>query len=149
MIYFVEEDTAQNNAFFLELECRGHQVSIIANADKAFQELSGIRDSDADLVILDVMLAVESEGHTRFERKATSNYIETGLVLLDDLIMCNPAVFPQKAVFFTNASSIGLVKKIESKAKQHGISLFRKADFDNPFDFADKIEGIIRSQKSK
>lgn len=145
MIYFVEEDTAQNKVFFLELESRGFELCVINNADDAFVQLSSVDNGSVDIVILDVMLAVDSVGKSRFDRKSTGDYIETGLVLLEDLIGCNPSVFPHKAIFYTNASSDKLVKKIDAKVKQHGITLLRKAEFDSAFKFADKISDLIGS----
>lgn len=145
MIYFIDEDYRKLRALASELTTfHGFKTKIIRDADSAFRELSDAHASDVELVIIDVMLAAKADGATsRYSREATDDYHQTGIVLLDDLVMVNPSVFPTKSVYFTHASSGDLVKAISASASKHGIRILKKKDYDTAYDFGNDIVDII------
>jgi ActR/RegA family two-component response regulator len=147
MIYLVDEDVKKLRAFKSELEFRGYEVIRIRDADEAFSALCNVRPADVTLVIVDIMLSANSDiSASRFTRESTDNFLETGLVLLDDLVQHNPECFPKLACFLTYATNVGLVAKIDRAASKHGIPLLRKRTFLTAYEFADQIESIIRQR---
>jgi len=150
MIYFIDEDYRKLRALASELTAfHGFETKIIRDADSAFRELSDIKECDVDLVIIDVMLAVNANGESsRYSREDTDDFHKTGIVLLDDLVLVNPDVFPKKAVYFTHASSGDLVKAISGSANKHGIRVLKKKDYNTAYDFGNEIVGIIRKNEA-
>ena len=145
MIYFIDEDYRKLRALASELKTfHGFETKIIRDADSAYRELCDVKESDVDLVIIDVMLAVKADGESsRYSREETDDFHQTGIVLLDDLALVNPGVFPRKSVYFTHASSSDLVKEITASAKKHNIRMLKKKDYDTAYDFGIEIVGII------
>jgi hypothetical protein len=142
MIYFVDEDMSALGAWMLALELRHHVVRPLPNADVAFDRLCEADASGIDLVIIDVMLAVDPET-TRFDLGRTSSYLETGLRLLEDLCPQNPRVFPDRAVLLTNTTTQGILKAAQKTSHRFEIPLWRKSAIDSPSSFADLVEARL------
>ena len=148
MIYFVDEDHRKLRALVTELEFFGYDAEIIKDADSAFTALSGVSPDDIDIVIIDVMLAVRVNGsNSRYTRERTDDYHQTGLMLLDDLAISNAEVFPNKALFFTHASNNELLSLVQKKSEEHGTIYLRKRDFNTAFEFAIKVDAIIKERR--
>lgn len=150
MIYFVDEDHRKLRPLVSELTFMGFRAQIIKDADAAYSSLSTINDSQVELVIIDVMLSAKGNGEKskRFSRERTEDYHQTGLVLLDDLVIVNPDVFPKKAIFMTHASSSSLIAHIEAATKKHNIEFLRKTNFDTALEFTDKVIEVLGRLRS-
>ncbi|HWD19121.1 MAG TPA: hypothetical protein VHB20_07565 [Verrucomicrobiae bacterium] len=148
MIYFVDEDVAQLRPFRAELIYRGYNVKILTDADLAFATLSGAQPEAIQLAIIDVMLATATdELVSRYSRSDTNNFHQTGLILLEDLVKSNAAVFPKHAVFLTHATNDALFARIKMVADKHNMPLLRKRDFESALAFGDKIQAILDTLK--
>ncbi len=145
MIYFVDEDYRKLRVLVSELKINGFDAKIIRDADTAFAELSEVDKSNVDLVIIDVMLAAKVNGNTsKYSREQTDDYHKTGLLLLDDLALANPSVFPKYAIYLTHASNDVLVKNISISANKYGIKMLRKKDYDTAYYFGEDVAKIIK-----
>lgn len=145
MIYFVDEDRNEMRPFRQELAMRGFNTRQLFNADDGFNALFDARD--VELAIIDVMLSTDDVKSSRFSRDETNNFLITGLVLVRDLFdqaecLCKK-LFPKKIILYSHATEINLVQKIQKVALDYGILYLSKNDYDNPFEFANKIEEII------
>ncbi len=144
MIYFVDEDVRYLEAFVVELECRGHKVRVLDDADVGFKELTGA--ADIDIALIDIMLAVEQDPHkSRYKIESEEEELTTGLAFLDDLVVQRPDVFPQKAAVLTCAREPWLVTRIKHVCGKHKIPLLNKDNFASSLEFAEQIEEIIQS----
>jgi len=145
MIYFVDEDFRKLRALMSELVIRGYDVINIRDADAAYLELSNVNKEDVQLVIIDVMLAANSnQALSRYSRKETDDYHKTGLLLLDDLADSNPRVFPRRAVYLSHASSDALLRKVSSSVRKHNVRFLRKKDYDTAYEFGEQVDEIIK-----
>ncbi len=150
MIYFIDEEDWLVKPYCEELKWRGCAVKNITTATDAYRELSdeeGVKNENIDLVIFDVMLAVDPDDNlsgTLFTRQKTDDFLRTGLVLLDLLIEKRPKVFPSRALIFSGVSDARLVEVIQDKCTMHDIKFMRKEDYTIGVDFADHIESIIK-----
>ena len=148
MIFIVDEDIAQLRSFKTELEVRGYTVKPIRNADEAFDILVSFETDDVDLVLIDVMLAAGcDESTSRYNRENSDNFMKTGLLLLNDLILQNPDVFPAKAIIFTNSTNEALLGAIGKVCEEHGVLIMKKKDFETAYEFGNTIEGILNSKQ--
>jgi len=143
MIYFVDEDYRKLRSLSSELTFNGYQTEIIRDADTAYSQLCNVADNEVDLVIIDVMLAVKSNGSSRYSREQTEEYHKTGICLLEDLVLTNPSVFPRKAIFLSHASSAELVAEIKAAESKYGVKYLRKADYDTAYHFGLEVVEII------
>lgn len=120
----------------LEVEC-------LWNANQAFRKLCDIPCDEVDLVIIDVMLAVEDVDDEQFSLERTYEYRETGLCLLDDLVEQNPKVFPHCAVLLTNTINEKTFRAAKKTSKQHDVPLWEKSRISSPVKFGDLVEAQI------
>lgn len=143
VIYFVDEDVIQLDPFRIELQILGFEVDIIQDADEAYSILSMAAD-DLQLAVIDVMLATGIERTaSKFTRSTTRDFLETGLRLLDELVVANPKLFPKRAVFFSTATDPSLVKAIQKSASEYGVEYLDKNKYLSAYDFAKRIKGLI------
>lgn len=144
-IFIVDEDAIQLEPFKVELEIRGFKVEFILDADEAFKALSKVSNDQITLAIIDVMLAVNvKRGLSKFDRIETNDFLKTGLILIEKLAELNPEIFPQKALFFSNATNQELVMSIEEEAEKYQIPYLDKSNYQSPLAFGDIIEEIIK-----
>lgn len=144
MIYFIDEDFRKLRALVSELKFNDFEVKVIRDADTAYIELETVVMDEVDIVIIDVMLAAKvTKDSSKYSRKDTDDYHKTGLLLLEDLVKVNPCIFPKHAIYFTHASNPELIKLISTSAKNHGIKLLRKTDYNTANDFGEDIIKII------
>jgi hypothetical protein len=141
MIYFIDEDVGQMWDFRAELIARGHEVVHLSSADAAFAALASV--PEVELAIIDVMLAVDDYKSERFSRERTSDYLETGLVLLDELCDQNPPVFPRRAVLLTSTVRREVLLRAQRMADEHDIALLRKQHFTTSWDFGNAIASVL------
>jgi ActR/RegA family two-component response regulator len=146
MIYLIDEDFIELRSFVLELKLRGFEVQQLLDADEAYVRLK--EESNIELAIIDVMLSTAESSSSRYDRIQTNNFVTTGLSLLKDLSSDNPLCFPKKAVLFSHASIPTLVQKIQKVSDDCKIQYLDKNDYDNPYDFANEIEEIIKKVNS-
>ncbi len=144
MIYFVDEDFSAFGAWVAELELRGRQVQALRNADEAFRVLCDAPQRAGDLVVIDVMLAVEDPHVSRFTPARTDDYLETGLCLLEDLCTINHLVFPDRAVLLTNIRNDHTFRKAQLLSSRLIVPFWQKATIFSPVDFADRVEQRLR-----
>ena len=145
MIYFIDEDVIQIKPFVLELELRGHDVEIISNADKAFIKFKDNDFADVELIIIDVMLAVEPNEHKSiFTRIETDDFKITGIILLQRLKDQNPKIFPSKALFFTMATSPELLTTVKAACQKYSVKMLHKSEFPTPYEFGEEVEKHLR-----
>lgn len=143
MIYFVDEDVSQVRPFATELILRGYEVESIRDADEAFRRLS--RLTECNLVIIDVMLAVDISAETsRYTRENTIEFTRTGLRLLEDLVVENGALFPRRAILFSMATSREIVAEIERVSGRLGVPFLRKSEFGTPHAFGERIVAFLK-----
>lgn len=147
MVYFIDEDYRKLKVLVTELKFRGLSSEVIRDADSAYHRLWNVSLEHIDLVIIDVMLSAKASGASRYSREKTDDYHKTGLVLLDDLVLANPDVFPKKAVFLTNASSDALYAQVKASAKDYKIECLRKSSFETAFQFGAKITEIVNERR--
>lgn len=150
MIYFIDEDTIENEPFVIELEKRGYQVEIIENADDGLKRLKNARVNEVEAVILDVMLASDEKQKSSFGARETGDFVFTGLVLLDRIskIWKEKKIehLKKRVILFSAAEEEQLIKDIENKASEYKKSFLRKIDYSNSIDFADDVEKVIKEQ---
>lgn len=143
MIYFVDEDIRQLRPFKTDLEMRGFEVTILPTADQAFEVL--VNNESIELVILDIMLAATTITKSRYDSDTTKDFLTTGLVLLDDLILHDKQNFPRKVALFSMATGNNIVSEIRATAKKHKIEYLRKKEYLSSYKFGEKIEKIINN----
>lgn len=144
MIYFVDEDVGQLRPWAIELRMRGFGVEMLRNADVAWERL--LNTTDVELVLIDIMLAAQENDQSRYSRAATDNYLETGLVFLDELVQQRPQYFPARAAILTMTGLPRLLQKAQLACQKYNIPLLRKFEFATPLEFGDEIEGILDSK---
>jgi len=143
MIYFVDEDFGAYESWIAELELRGFHVKSLRSADEAFAALWGIALEDVELVIVDVMLAVDDIDDPKFSVELTDGYLESGLRLLENLVQQNPNVFPQRAVLLTNTINDKTLGAAADVSKRYAIELWDKREIMSPLYFGDRVEAAI------
>lgn len=145
MIYFVDEDINETEPFAIELQNRGYQTTILCDADEAFRAL--LNAKSIKLIFLDVMLATEENGISRYSASETDSFITTGLALLDDLVnqfrQRGDTTIPQKVVLLSAAQRNWVVNKINEKVEEYGIKYWDKKDFDDTFIFAEQVIKLL------
>jgi hypothetical protein len=141
MIHFVDEDHAAYGAWIAELKLRGHTVQLTGNADEAYRILAQV--PDAQIVVIDIMLAVEDPRTTRFTVERTDDFLETGLRLLEDLTEANPLVFPRRAVLLTNTIAETTFSEARRLSKELGVPLWQKSAIFSPVEFGDRVEQFL------
>jgi hypothetical protein len=141
-VYFVDEDYVAYEAWIEELRLRQWDVQPVLSADEAFRMLHDCTDAEA--VIIDVMLAVEDIEQEQFSRRRTDEYLETGLRLLEDLCDQNPAVFPERAVLLTNTINDSTYRAAVTVARRFAVPLWDKADVGSPFEFGSRVDQFIK-----
>ena len=141
MIYFVDEDYSAYGAWVAELQLRGYGVQSISNADEAHRILAEV--SDAELVVIDIMLAVEDTRTTRFTVERTDDFLETGLRLLEDLREVNPIVFPRRAVLLTNTLTETTFSEARRVSRKLGVPLWQKSAIFSPVEFGDRVDRFL------
>lgn len=144
MIYLVDEDLNAFGAWITELQLRNFPVTCLWNANEAFVRLCDIDAQGVDLVVIDVMLAVEDVEDARYSSARTDVYQETGLCLLDDLVEQNSTVFPGRAVLLTNTVSDRTIKEARKASTRHNVPLWKKSSIDSPVDFGDRVEARMQ-----
>ena len=150
MIYFIDEDTMENEHFVIELEERGYEVKIIENADDGLKELKKAKVNEVEAVILDVMLATDEKEKSSFGARETGNFVTTGLVLLDRISNIwrekKMKHLIKRVILISAAQEEQLIRDILGKANEYKISFLKKIDYSNSIDFADDIERVIKKQ---
>lgn len=137
-IIIADDDTIQLTPFLSELQFRGCDVRMFAEADscRSFAR----RKAVADIFVIDVMLASDSV----YRRDDTDNYLLTGLLLARDIRAARPSV---PIVLFSNMTLSHYIKRIERF--EDGISnctFLSKREFSSPFEFAETILRFAASQ---
>lgn len=143
MIYFVDEDCVAYAAWISELELRGLIVKPLRSADEAFNLLWNVPVEDTELVIIDVMLAVDDVTDERFSAEATDNFLESGLRLLESLAAQNEAVFPRHAVLLTNTINESTLTAARKVSARYGVELWDKREIMSPLVFGDRVVDAI------
>lgn len=143
MIYFVDEDYSAYESWIAELELRGYGVMSLRSADEAFNTLYDASPDNVQLVIIDVMLAVDDVSDPRFAVALTDTYLEAGLRLLENLVEQKPAVFPHRAVLLTNTISEKTLTSARKVSTQFGIELWDKREMMSPLDFGDRVLSAV------
>jgi DNA-binding NarL/FixJ family response regulator len=145
MIYFVDEDNHLWKAWTDALrDAVASEVVEVWNANEAYETLKRATPTETDLAIIDVMLSVENVANEQFSVERTRNYSQTGVCLLEDLAQANPAVFPQYAVFLTNAIGTPL-EAVRAAADEYDVLLWAKSDLGPPADFVERVVDHIAS----
>jgi hypothetical protein len=143
MIYFVDEDVVQLEPFKIELEILGFEVCILQDADEAYEVLC-VPNEELELAIIDVMLAADFDiERSRFDRESTRDFLETGLVLLEQLKAVNPENFPRRAMLFSTATNTDLVQAVTQVAATNNIPYLDKNNYVNAWEFGQKVEETI------
>ncbi len=145
MIYIVDEDVYQLRPYAIELEIRGYDVKQLNNADCAYRTLS--QASDIDLVLLDIMLSTEDSNTSKYTREATRDFIKTGLLLLNDLVLSNPRYFPRCLAVFSMGTQEWLVREIIEETEKHSIPYLRKREYPSPYAFGNKVEELLKRKR--
>jgi len=143
MIFFIDEDSAAFRAWTSEMRMRKLEVECLWNANQAFRKLCEISPDEVELVIIDVMLAVEDVEDEQFSFERTYEYRETGLCLLDDLVVQNPEVFPRRAVLLTNTINEKTFREAKKTSKRHDVPLWEKSRISSPVKFGDLVRDQI------
>lgn len=143
MIYLVDEDFSAFGAWIAELVLRKHPVQPLLNADEAFRLLCQAAPEQIDLVVIDVMLAVEDPRVSRFGEDRTDDYLETGLRLLEDLAEQNPVVFPRRAVLLTNTTNDATFNAAQRTSSYFRVPFWQKSTIFSPVEFADRVEKLV------
>jgi hypothetical protein len=89
------------------------------------------------------MLSVEDLGDVRFSAQRTSDYRETGLVLLQDLVQQNPLIFPSRAVLLSNTTRYETFRNARAGSLEHEIPFWNKTEIDSPLHFGDLVASRI------
>ncbi|MCP4695720.1 MAG: response regulator [Gammaproteobacteria bacterium] len=145
MIYIVDEDVRQMRPYSTELKIRGFEVEILRNADEGWMRLKTAKD--IDLAIFDVMIGTGETKESKFNRKSTHNFSQTGLRLLEDLCKARMGIFPERAVIFSMASDRKLVSEINRVSKEKNIPYLKKRDYSNAFLFGEWVEKAVAGRK--
>jgi hypothetical protein len=149
VIYFVDEDCVAYWAWIAELKLRDFEVKPLRSADQAFDLLWNVSADGVELVIIDVMLAVDDVSREQFSREATDNYLESGLRLLEHLSHQNETVFPHRALLLTNTISQSTLSAARKVGAEYGVELWDKRQIMSPMVFGDRVvEAISRIQKA-
>lgn len=143
MIYLVDDHSSTLSAWIAELEWRGYAVEAIGDASAAFEVLKAVEAEAVHAVILDVMLGVGDVADTRFSAERTDDYLETGLRLLEDLSVVNPAVFPARAVVMTNTLNPSTMDSARETCGWLGVRLLEKWQIDSAHDFGERIAELF------
>lgn len=141
MIYLVDEDVNQLSAFAEELRFRGYNVLQIDNADSAFDCLTTAQD--VELVIVDVMLGTADPEISRFSREKTTDFLTTGLALLEDLFLVDGSKFRNKIILFSMTSTPNLVQAVQRASTLYAAPFLRKRDYVSPYSFGEKIHAFL------
>jgi hypothetical protein len=141
LIYFIDEDHAAYGAWIAELRLRGYSVRLISNADEAFRQL--VEVESVEVVVIDIMLAVEDVRTTQFTVERTDDFLETGLRLLEDLTAANPLVFPRRAVLLTNTLNEATFSEARRISKKLEVPLWQKSAIFSPVEFGDRVERFL------
>jgi len=149
VIHFIDEDWPAWLSWTGELEVRGWQVNKIWCADDAYNQLTSSEAPAIDLVIIDVMLAVKDYEGDQFTDTRTAHYLQTGLVLLEDLVATNPTPYPGRAVFLSNMMGEETRRATERTCRLYEVDLWRKSQFESPVMFADHVEAHIQKLNAK
>jgi len=143
-VFLVDDEISKYRAWLAEMELAGLVVETMWGADAAFERLWDIDREEVALVLIDVMLAVEDLGNTRFTEERTRSYLETGLRLLDDLVKQNPAVFPLRAVMISSSTVHATVANVRATCRRYAIPFWDKARIVSPLDLLDRIDDRLR-----
>jgi hypothetical protein len=143
VIYFVDEDSVAYGAWIAELKLRGFEVKPLRSADQAFDLLWNVEAGGVELVIIDVMLAVDDVSRQQFSREATDNYLESGLRLLEHLSLQNEAVFPRRALLLTNTINKSTLSAARKVSAEYGVELWDKRQIMSPMVFGDKVDEAL------
>jgi len=145
MIYFVDEDLIQLEAFKVELKILGYKVDSLSDADQAYHVLSKCSSNELDIAIIDVMLAADIDAtKSKYNRSRTDDYLQTGLRLLDDLCKINPNVFPKKAMLFSMASDTALLSDITATSEKYNVPFLDKNKYSDALEFGEIINDHIQ-----
>ncbi len=140
-VYFVDEDKGYTKPFRSELFAEGYEVKPFTYADDALSHISGAHD--VELVIIDVMLGVRSSRSGTFKDARTNDGSIAGLVLLEELALHRPDIFPQRAVLFTHSTLFDVLSATEALAKKMNIEWYKKSRFSEPYSFGTEIRRVI------
>lgn len=143
MIYFVDEDYGKYESWIAELELRGFEVTPLRTADEALEVLWEVPAEDVELVIIDVMLAVDNGADPRFSRALTDDNLESGLRLLEYLAAQNKQVFPRRAVLLTNTINDSTLTAARKVSVEYRVALWDKREIMSPLSFGDKVKDAI------
>jgi DNA-binding NarL/FixJ family response regulator len=139
LVFIVDDNPLALRPWTDDLALRGLATEVIPSAGAAFRRLWNARSDEVGLVVIDLMLSVEDLGDPRFSAERTSDYRETGLVLLRDLIQQNPDVFPSRAVLLSNAPRYETFRNAQAGSADHKIPFWNKAEIDSPLHFGDLV----------
>lgn len=143
MIFLVDEDDEPYDASLTDLEMEGFQISVLGDADEAFQHLSQVSESELQLAVLDVRLAVGDPHSSRFDAERTHDFKLTGLELLKDLAEIRPDVFPARAMLITNTVNKERLDILQSYADEHSVTFILKAEVVDPFWFSQRVRDAV------
>jgi len=144
MIYFIDEDIGQAEAWCFSLRTAGFETEQIRDANSAYRTLSSV--DNVELVFIDVMLAVNdsvgSDGGD-YNRKRTEDNMITGLCLLDDLSAKLGPQFLKKCILLSCTGKDRVLSRIRAKSNELKVPFWPKFDFQEPRDFTDKVKEIL------
>ena len=139
-ILFVDESSHEVAPFTLELSLRGMEVVHCLDADECLRRIE--TDANFDLLILDVMLAVDPDcKRSSFSREDTNDFLFTGLVLAQRIRNLYKDL---PIVFFTSSSSSILISQIDRTIESIGHStVLYKHQFSSPLEFGEIVYTLI------
>lgn len=136
MIFIVDEDVIQMSSLKTEFEIRGYDVTIIDNADDAWNTIININDIEA--IIIDVMLAAKPS-LSRYDCEKTQDYTITGIVLAEDFLLEYHDKYNGKIIYLSHTNENGLLTEIHKSSKKNTIPFFRKRDYTSDLALAENI----------
>jgi len=142
VIYFIDENLGEAEAWAIDLRMNGFEIVHIRNADQAYSQL--VKANNYELVIIDVMLAADDNDRSpRYTRDRTDDYLLTGIVFVDDLAQACGHELVNRCVFLSQTGEDRLIKEIEQAARRHDIPFWRKFEFSDPSEFTAKVRNRL------
>jgi len=143
-VYFVDEDVGTTAAFRAQVSRKGYAVEPIQFAEDGEARL--LSAVDVELAIIDVMLG-QRGGVSRYSLDRTHFGLTTGLRLVDALVEARSDLYPERLALWTHARNTEVVSLAQEHARKYSIPLLRKRNFRTGKEFADRIDGIVKSRE--
>ena len=145
MIYIIDEDYNQMQAWLFELLLSNLEYKYLPDADAALRNIT-ILDSK-DILVVDVMLAVDAnEARSSFSRDLTDDYKTTGLAFLKKMFDQYPE-FPKSRVLLVSQASVPrTIERIKAFSTQYGVWFKPKGDYGSVREFAEDIVNMMNDE---